>query len=218
MTLNRFKAVWSVYGILSSTQSVSEIKSAIWQTFVSSLQFLWFTFLYICVFKFICICVLLFLFLLRCVVLPMWCNNEWMNNTVISSGYDNTEFDRLTMQLSARGAETRRRLPMSVAWWSVALSGSRVQSVAEHERRLTYVKVWQAIIKHIESCRHVETSRAGAANLPSLLYCHCQYWLVLYLTYIAFLITYIIVIMFVYSKLSKAISDEDAICMYVCIF
>ena len=37
MTLNRFKAVGSVYGVQSPTQSVSEIKSAIWQTFVSSL-------------------------------------------------------------------------------------------------------------------------------------------------------------------------------------
>jgi len=49
MTLKRFKAVGSVYGVQSSTQSVNEIKSTIWQTFVSSLQFLWFSFLYVCV-------------------------------------------------------------------------------------------------------------------------------------------------------------------------
>ena len=40
MTLSRFKVVGSVYGVRSPTQSVSEIKSAIEQTFVSSLQFL----------------------------------------------------------------------------------------------------------------------------------------------------------------------------------
>jgi len=65
MTLNRFKTARSVYGVLSPTQSVSETKSAIWQTFFRSLWlvlallffsmhvyrllFLWFMFsLYVC--------------------------------------------------------------------------------------------------------------------------------------------------------------------------
>jgi len=82
MTLNRFKAVGSVYGVQSPTQSVSQIKSAIWQTFVSSLQFLWFTF-FLCLLRFsIHLYMRAFIFYFYFAVLCYPCGvvmNEWMN-------------------------------------------------------------------------------------------------------------------------------------------
>ena len=62
----------------------------------------------------------------------------------------------------------------------------------------------------IGSFRHVETSRARAASLRSLLYRRCQNsrQCCMLLTS-RFIISYIIIIMFVYSKLSNATSEED---------
>jgi len=109
MTLNRFKAVGSVYGVQSLTQSVSEIKSAMWQTFVGFYYSVMISrFLCMSVFYVFnsCVCYVSISFTLlcyRCSVMNEWMD-EWMDGWI-----DGWMFSYLFLKTVSRIARLRVR-------------------------------------------------------------------------------------------------------------